>query len=113
MRLAWDALKLLRAANVSLREGMKLTFTAEFSNLFNFDNVVITGGSSGITGRNREYGLGVDKGGNVSPSNTTFLRLKDSSFWSKNSGCYDTNNFPGANGLIPPFTVQFGIRFQF
>ena len=51
--------------------------------------------------------------GNVSPSNTTFLRLKDPSFCSKNSGCYDTNNFPGANGLIPPFTVQLGIRFQF
>ncbi len=84
------------------REGMSLSFMADFFNLFNFDNVTI--GS-----RNQNFGLGVSPttGATLAP-NVTFLRLKDASFCNKNSACYDTNNVPGS-----PFTVQLGVRFQF
>jgi len=95
------------------REGTFLDLTADFFNIFNFKNVVFTGGNDGVSGNNRRYGLGVNPDGTIRPANAAFLRLKDPSFCSKNSGCYDTNNFPGANGAIPPFTVQLGIRFQF
>jgi len=121
LRLGLDVLKLLR---LNLREGMKLSLAADFFNVFNFKNIVFTGDNDGISGNNRRYGLGVGNqtsganNGQVIPANVAFLRLKDPSFClavnpAGNKGCYDTNNFPGANGSIPPFTVQLGIRFQF
>ncbi len=113
LRIAWDMLKLLRTGNVNLREGMRLSIAADFFNVFNWKNIVFTGGNDGVSGNNRRYGLGVNPDGTIRPANAAFLRLKDPSFCSRNSGCYDTNNFPGANGAIPPFTVQLGIRFQF
>jgi hypothetical protein len=103
------------------REGMQLWITADFFNLFNFKNIVFTGGSNGFSGPNREYGPGVitvcdPTTGACSPKvvrNDQFLRLRDPSFCAFNDGCYDTKTFPSANGSIPPFTVQLGIRFQF
>jgi hypothetical protein len=102
------------------REGMSLSIAADFFNLFNFANVVYNGGSEGISGINREFGLGVDPatGKPLSP-NARFRRLFNnpgsclSVNPNGNPSCYDTNDFAGGNGTIPPFTVQLGIRFQF
>jgi len=100
------------------REGMSLAITADFFNLFNFDNVTITGGSSGLSGFNRNYGVGVNRDGTIRPANPTFLRIHDPAAClpvnpKGNPSCFDTNTFPNGNGTVPPFTVQLGIRFQF
>jgi outer membrane receptor for ferrienterochelin and colicin len=93
------------------REGMFVQLTADFFNLFNFDN--ITHFSSSTT--NRTYGPGFNPvtGALVAP-NAAFRQLRVASACLSptnprgNKSCYDTNNTPGA-----PLQVQFGVRFQF
>jgi hypothetical protein len=109
MRVAWDALRLLRAINVNPREEMKLAITADFFNLFNFDNVVYIGGTPSPFNPLDTYGPGVNRitGAVLSP-NPAFQQLKAPSYCTFNKACYNTNATAGA-----PFTVQLGLRFQF
>ena len=91
------------------REGMSLAVTADFFNLFNAANIVYQAGTPSPFQTTTNYGLGVDPAtGNILPAAAAFRQLKDPSFCSKNSGCYNTNNTPG-----PPFTAQLGLRFNF
>jgi hypothetical protein len=90
------------------REGMFVQITADFFNLFNFDN--ITYGST-----NRTYGSGFNPvtGAIVNPSSTFQIVRSPTNCLSAsnprgNKSCYNTNNSPGA-----PFQMQFGVRFQF
>ena len=112
IRIAWDAFTLLGKA-FTLREGMRLQITADFFNIFNYDNVVYTSGAS--SGSNRNYGAGVSSstGLPVAP-NASFQRLRVSTAClsptnpNGNKNCYDTANSPGL-----PFLMQLGVRFEF
>jgi hypothetical protein len=95
------------------REGMHLDITADFFNLFNFDNVVFVGGTPFTGNATEVFGAGVNPvTGLAIPANLAFQQLKAPQFClgnlNGNKACYNTNNTPGA-----PFTVQLGIRFQF
>jgi len=107
-RFAWDAFTLLRKTGWSPRETMQLDITADFFNIFNYDNV--TYGST-----NREFGLGISPtSGAVVAPNARFQRLRVSTAClsptnlTGNKNCYDTVNNVGS-----PFQMQLGIRFQF
>jgi outer membrane receptor for ferrienterochelin and colicin len=90
------------------REGMFINLTADFFNLFNFDNVF-------YGGTNKNYGPGINPvtGALVAP-NSNFQQLRVATACLSptntrgNKSCYDTNNTPGA-----PFQMQVGVRFQF
>ncbi len=91
------------------REGMKLDLNVDLFNLFDFANVTYFSAS----GKNLEYGVGVDAKGNIVPPKSTFRLLRNPASCldvnSKgNNHCYDTNNEVGQ-----PFKVQVGMRFQF
>jgi len=94
------------------REGMHLDITADFFNLFNFNNVVFVGGTPSTGNATEVYGLGVNAAGAIIPANAAFQQLKAPQFCLPNAGgnasCYNTRNTPGS-----PFTMQLGIRFQF
>lgn len=108
LRIGWDVFTALRKAGIQPREKIRLSITADFFNLFSYDNV--TYGSL-----NQEYGVGFSSITNsVVPANVRFQRLRDSASClsptnlTGNKGCYDTNNNVGS-----PFTVQLGVRFEF
>jgi hypothetical protein len=98
------------------REGMRLEITADFFNLFNFDNVVFGSGQ-----KNFGAGTSPTSGAIVTPP-TGFMQLKDPTLCEtpllpptttvlRNKSCYDANNIP--NFQSQPFQMQVGIRFQF
>ncbi len=82
-------------------ERMKLQFSTEMFNLFNFDNVVI--GPAGINNANTIYGLGIDATGAPVAQRSTFMLLKNP------DGSYNKSN----NQIGTPFQAQFGLRFFF
>ena len=95
------------------RESMHLDITADFFNLFNFNNVVFVGGTPSTGNATEVFGAGVNPAtGLALPPNQAFQQLKAPQFCLPNAGgnasCYNTRNTPG-----PPFTMQLGIRFQF
>jgi len=97
------------AKKFRIREGMHIDVTADFFNLFNFDNIVYVGGTPSPFNPTQVFGMGVDPAtGNVLAPNARFRQLKNPSFCGQNKACYDTANTPG-----PPFTAQLGIRFNF
>jgi len=89
------------------REGMFLSLTFDFFNLFNFDNIIY--GST-----NKTFGPGFNPLGAAvaPPSNFQQLRVATACLTATNprgnKSCYDSNNSPGA-----PFQMQVGLRFQF
>lgn len=83
-----------------LGERMKLQFSTEMFNLFNFDNVIY-GGPGNLT--NLTYGPGINTDGSTAAARETFMRLRLA------DGSYDRNN----SQLGTPFQAQFGLRFIF
>jgi hypothetical protein len=79
-----------------LREQMRLQFSCDMFNVFNFPNVM-------VAGRNLNYGPGVDTLGNTVAPLITFRRLK------LPDGTYDPVN----TQLGTPFQAQFGLRLFF
>lgn len=77
-------------------ESMRVQLSAEFFNLFNFDNVVFAGNTN-------VYGPGIDSQGNPVAPNSSFMQLRGS------DGLYNRVNTQVGN----PFQAQFGIRFFF
>ncbi len=77
-------------------ERVKLQFSTEMFNLFNFSNVI-------IAGRNLNYGVGVNAQGQTVAPNSTFRQLKLA------NGTYDTVN----TQVGFPFQAQFGLRLFF
>jgi hypothetical protein len=88
-------------------ERMRIDFTVDFFNLFNFDNVTYASTSAGST--TRVYGVGVDPitGASVPPS-SSFRQLFDPANCVRIPSCFDTRNSVGQ-----PFQMQVGLRFQF
>ena len=88
-------LRILKDFNFT--ETMKLQFSTEFFNLFNFENVIYGGNTN-------TYGLGVDPstGATLAPD-SRWLALRNS------DGSYNTQNVQ----LGTPLQVQFGMRFFF
>lgn len=82
--------------NIGLGETRRLQLSAEFFNLFNFDNVVFAGTTS-------IYGLGVNTSGTVLSPDSRWLVLRGS------DGRYNTQN----QQVGFPLQVQFGARFFF
>jgi hypothetical protein len=82
-------------------EKLRIQFSTETFNLFNFDNVVFQ--SPGINSVNLQYGAGIDATGASVPQRATFMRLR------LPSGAYDPNN----TQLGTPFQAQFGLRAIF
>jgi hypothetical protein len=83
---------------ISLGDSRRLTFSAEFFNLFNMENIQLSGAQvtnycAAPVPRNCGFSA---------PTNRNFLRVKDV------NGNYLLNNNPGA-----PFQMQLGARFQF
>jgi carboxypeptidase family protein/TonB-dependent receptor-like protein len=87
--------------NFPFGERMRLQFSTEIFNLFNFDNVVI--GPAGLNNANTIYGLGVDATGATVAPRSTFMQLRNA------DGSYNRSN----NQLGTPFQAQFGLRFFF
>jgi hypothetical protein len=82
--------------NFKLGERMKLQFSAELFNLFNFENVVFAG-STNI------YGLGINASGVAVPRDPRFQQLRNA------DGTYFRDNVQ----LGTPLQAQFGLRFFF
>jgi hypothetical protein len=83
---------------ISLGDSRRLTFSAEFFNLFNMENIQLSGAQvtnycAAPVPRNCGF---------AAPTNRNFLRVKDV------NGNYLLNNNPGA-----PFQMQLGARLQF
>ncbi len=109
LRAAWHANVLLQRMGVHFREGMRLDITADFFNIFNFDNIQFIGGTPTPFTSTDVYGAGVSSAtGAVLPANSGYRLLKDAGFCSNNRGCYNPVTTPG-----PPIQVQLGVRFQF
>ncbi|MBK8315455.1 MAG: TonB-dependent receptor [Acidobacteria bacterium] len=83
---------------ISLGEQRRLIFSAEFFNLFNFENVQLSGAqvTNYCSSTVRDCGFGA-------PTNANFLRIKDVT-----TGNYLFNNNAGS-----VFQMQLGARFQF
>jgi hypothetical protein len=83
--------------DINFSESARLQFSAEFFNLFDFDNVVL-GGNRNV------YGLGIDPttGATLQP-NAQFMQLRNA------DGSYNTNNVQ----VGTPLQAQFGLRFIF
>ena len=91
--------------NFQITEGIRLQFSTEMFNLFNFDNVVINTASSG---GNKNYGAGINADGSPAAirsdtNGVQFLRIK------LPNGSYDPNNIQ----VGFPFQAQFGLRLFF
>jgi hypothetical protein len=82
----------------------KLMLTAEVFNLFNWDNIQL----SGATVTNYCTGTAPDDCGFGAPTNPNFLSLKDNNPSSSTFGQLIQTNAPGA-----PRQVQLGVRFLF
>lgn len=87
--------------NIKIKERMKLQFSTEIFNLFNFKNVVI--GPAAINNSNTIYGPGIDATGASVAPRVTFMRLKLA------NGNFDPNN----SQIGSPFQAQFGLRLFF
>jgi hypothetical protein len=95
-------------------ERYRAEVTADFFNVFNFDNVVYG------TGVSRTYGIGISQLTGAAPTvDSRFQQLYNPANCSPtlstgavntsfNQSCYNTVNTPGA-----PFQMQIGVRFQF
>jgi hypothetical protein len=90
------------------KEGMWVEVTADFFNIFNFDNVKFSG--SAFT-----YGRGITTSGTVDTIDTRFMRLHNSASCltptnpNGNKNCYDsTQTYPGS-----PFLMQLGVKLNF
>ncbi len=96
-----------------LGERARIDVTADFFNLFNFDNVIF-GGTTNI------FGVGIDRLTGAAPTvDSRFQQLYDPANCSMttstgavntnfNPSCYNRSNIPGA-----PFQMQLGVRVQF
>ncbi|MBP6823109.1 MAG: TonB-dependent receptor [Acidobacteria bacterium] len=82
-----------------LGEGARITFSAEFFNLPNLDNVELSTSSTIVNYCANPVPANCGFGG---PTNTNFLKLKDA------NGNYLVNNNPGN-----PLQIQFGARLHF
>ncbi|MEO8661368.1 MAG: carboxypeptidase regulatory-like domain-containing protein [Bryobacteraceae bacterium] len=82
--------------NFKVGEVRRLQLSAEFFNLFNFDNVIFAGTAN-------IYGLGLNTAGATVPADARWLVLKGS------NGKYSTQN----QQIGFPFQAQFGARFFF
>jgi len=83
--------------NFTIRERVRLQFSCEMFNMFDFDNVV-------YSGTNLNYGVGIDPAtGNPVAPPATFMRLRLA------DGTYDPVNVQLGN----PFQAQFGLRLIF
>jgi len=87
--------------NIKINERVKLQFSTEMFNLFNFKNVVI--GPVGLNSANTIYGPGIDATGAAVAPRVTFMRLK------LPNGQYDPND----SQVGSPFQAQFGLRLFF
>ncbi len=90
-----DNLRVLKEFRLK-SETRRVELSAEFFNLFNFDNVIF-GTNGGI------YGLGVNATGATVPIDSRFQLLKTA------DGKYSTQN----SQIGFPFQAQFGVRFFF
>jgi hypothetical protein len=96
-----------------LNERARVEVTADFFNVFNFDNVIFSGNTNTFgVGINQLTGAAPTVGANFqvlyNPANcsaTTSTGAVNTSF---NPSCYNTSNTPGA-----PFQMQLGVRLQF
>ncbi len=89
---------------LNLAEGRRLLFTAELFNMFNWDNIQLSGNA--VT--NYCAGTAPDDCGFSAATNPNFLSLTDNNPTSATAGQLITTNIPGA-----PRQVQLGVRFQF
>jgi len=89
---------------VNFSEGRRLLLTAELFNMFNWDNIQLSGNA--VT--NYCSGTAPADCGFGAPTNPNFLSLRDNNPASATYGRLITTNSPGA-----PRQVQFGLRFQF
>jgi hypothetical protein len=83
-----------------IKEGMRLQFSTELFNMFNFDNVIV---QNGVSNANQNYGFGIAADGSTAPPLAAFRRLK------LPNGQYDPNN----TQFGYPFQAQFGLRLFF
>ena len=95
-------MRLLKSFAVS--ESVRVQFSAEAFNLFNFDNVRFLPTSVLANNPAFQYGLGILPNGQLAPVNPGFLRLRTA------SGGYDPAT-TGQQGT--PLQGQFGIRLLF
>jgi hypothetical protein len=86
---------------IKFSDKAKLTFSAEFFNLFDLDNIVFPVFGSGAVTNYCAAPVPLNCGFGA-PTNPTFLQIKNA------AGQFITTNNPGA-----PFQAQFGARFQF
>jgi hypothetical protein len=102
------------------REGMVLSFTADFFNMFNFANIVFVSGTPSPFNSLDTYGAGVSPAtGAVLPpafdakTGLGFQVLKGPQFCSAaNSSCF--NSAATSNPApLGPRTIQLGVRFDF
>jgi hypothetical protein len=82
-------------------EKVRIQFSTEMFNMFNFDNVVI--GPALLNSANTIYGLGIDATGATVAPRTTFMQLKNA------DGSYNRSN----NQIGTPFQAQFALRLMF
>ncbi len=109
LRAAWHTNVLLQRMGVHFREGMRLDITADFFNIFNFDNIQFISGTPSPFTSTDVFGAGVSSAtGAVLDPNSGFRLLKGPQFCTINRGCYNPVTSPGA-----ALTVQLGVRFQF
>jgi Carboxypeptidase regulatory-like domain/TonB-dependent Receptor Plug Domain len=89
---------------LAFADGKRLLFTAELFNVFNWDNILLSGNA--VT--NYCAGTAPDDCGFGPATNPNFLSLTDNNPTSSTFGQLITTNIPGA-----PRQVQLGVRFQF
>jgi len=90
------------------KEGLSLDLTADFFNIFNFDNIRFSGSGN-------VYGAGITTSGTAAAIDARFMRLINPASCittdpkNGNNNCYDTTTTtPGL-----PFQMQVGVRFNF
>ena len=99
--LAFKTVDIRFLKNFQLSERVKLQFSTEMFNLFNFDNVVFP--SPSINSVNLRYGNGINTDGSVAAPLPTFLRVR------LPNGQYDPNDAQAGT----PFQAQFGLWLLF
>ncbi len=102
--LAFKEVNLRTQWGYNLADGKRVILTAEFFNVFNWDNIQLSG--SGVT--NYCTGTAPDNCGFGEPTNPNFLSLTDNVPGSATNGQLIQTNNPGA-----PRQVQLGVRFEF
>jgi hypothetical protein len=86
-------------------ETKRLVFTVDIFNLFNLQNLQLSGASTTFCSGNTAIGSNC---GFLGPTNPNWLQVRDQNIASARLGNLLLNNNPG-----PPFQMQFGARFQF